>query len=45
MPTDYRFEELDLREEPARAAKLDDEPADGQTPPVYYTEYCKTRTC
>lgn len=47
MQTDYRFEELDLREEPARAAKLDDEYADAPTPPIYYTEYCNpaTKTC
>ncbi len=47
MPIDHRFEDLDLREEPARAAKLDDEYADAPTPPVFYTEYCnpRTRTC
>jgi hypothetical protein len=47
MTDQYRFDDLDLREEPARVAKLDDEYAEAPTPPVYYTEYCspKTHTC
>jgi hypothetical protein len=45
--SENRFEDLDLREEPARAAKLEDEGADAPTPPIYYTEYCpkRTQTC
>lgn len=45
--SENRFDDLDLREEPTRPAKLDDEHADAPTPPIYYTEYCtvKTQTC
>ncbi len=43
MPTEYRFDELDLREEPAVVAKFEDEDA---LPTTYTQVSCQTRpTC
>jgi hypothetical protein len=44
MPTEYRFDELDLREEPARAERSFD--AEPTTTATGYTHICTaTRAC
>jgi hypothetical protein len=35
MPTEYRFDDLDLREEPATIAKLDEEQQDAASKTCY----------
>ena len=45
MPIEYRFEDLDLREEPAAPAKLDDEFFEQPTPTARPTYVSCKATC